>query len=380
MSEPLPPARGLSAPAVVAALSAIAAVELVAIRGADADFPLVDPFHAVVLGLALAVIVAAIVPHVATRRTLLALVVSLGFGLAAIERFSAGRPIGGSRIAASDDVLLRYTYRPGAPVPNLGSSRGMIVNADGLWDVPHAVPKPPDVDRVVVLGDSVPNDPTIAYAQRFPHRLEEMLAAMAPAGRRPEVVNVSCEGYNTLQEERLFERVGRRYQPDLVVLAYVLNDPFLQNGAYRRVGNSFFAFQAAPLVTLATGGSMCTTFARLADGYAFDLVVRNSLERLRLVTAPDHVPVLVAALPVVERFDDPICLGLYDRALGVARDQGFATLRLVDAFRGDDFHAYLKPGNRFDVTHPTQPGHEKMARAMADAIAPMLWRAPPSPP
>jgi len=49
------------------------------------------------------------------------------------------------------------------------------MSSDGLWDVEHEVTKPAGVDRVIVIGDSVPNDPTIPFVQRFPHATEALL-------------------------------------------------------------------------------------------------------------------------------------------------------------------------------------------------------------
>lgn len=247
------------------------------------------------------------------------------------------------------------------------------MTADGLLDVEHVVEKPEGVVRVVVLGDSVPNDPTIPFAERFPRKLEAALASSAPKGRRVEVINVSCEGYNTIQEVRLLERVGQKYAPDVVVVAYVLNDPFLQNGGYRRFGNSFFLFRLAGAVA-GVRGDACDEFARLHDGYGFELVVRASLERLRLLAQLHGFRVLVAPLPIVAPFDDPVCGRLYDKVIDVGHAQGFETARLVDGFRGEDYRGYAKPNAKWDVTHPSAAAHAKIALQLADALAPQLWR------
>jgi lysophospholipase L1-like esterase len=103
------------------------------------------------------------------------------------------------------------------------------------------------------------------------------------------------------------------------------------------------------------------------------LVVRQSFERLRLLTDRVHVPVLVAALPIVERFDDPVCLAMYDQVLDVARAQGFDAVRVVDAFAGLKPEAFEKPGARVDITHPNADGHERIARRIGERVAPMLW-------
>ncbi len=373
-----PPPQRFAAHTTLAFLLAVVLLELWALHAADPDFPIADPFHVLVVVLIGLFVAAAFIRQTVVRVALLTLVFAIPALVLAAEWRLATRDVdmANSRISLSKDKLLRFTYRPGAEVRSRDSASTLRVTDDGLLDVPHAVPKPPGVRRVVVLGDSVPNEGSLAFAKRFPHLLEGMLQAAAPPGATVEVVNVSCEGYNTIQEERLLEKVGLRYQPDLIVWTYVLNDPYLQNGGYRRMGNSFFVFQFAPLLLLATGGSFCDGFAYLHADYAFDLVVRNSLERGRLIATREHVPVLFATLPIVEDFANPVCMSLYDKAIAAAKDQGFATTRVVDAFAGEDFHAYLKPGERFDVTHPNAAGHQRIAAHLAKAAAPLLWPKP----
>ena len=362
----------------IAFLAVVGLLEAWALRAADPDFPLPDFFHGFVLALVGLFALSAAVQSRPLRTALTTLVFALPLGVLLFEVLGARSDAAqvADRIAVSDDLLLRYAYRPGAVVQGgPGGQAPLAVTPDGFLDVAHAVPKPPGVFRVVVLGDSVPNDLSIPFEKRFPKRLEALVAAGAPPGKRTEVLNVSCEGYNTIQEVRLLETRGLRYQPDLVVVAYVLNDPFLQNGGYRRVGNSFFAFRLVTFLPAALGRSSCGLFTGIHSGYGFDLVVRSSFERLRLLSRLHGFRVAVATIPLVERFDDPDCLACYDKVLGVAREQGFETLRLVDGFRGEDHRRFLKRG---DPTHPNAAGHERIARQMSDAVLAMSAKTAPA--
>lgn len=368
-NEIAPDKRFHASPAsVLLLLGSVVLVELWAIRAADPDFFMPDPFHFIVAGAVLVFVIAGFVRWPQVRRGLVTLAVAAPLLILAMEWRLSAADVENRRVAPSSDGLLRYTYRPGFAIEESEGER-LVVTEDGLWDVPHAVPKPPGVLRVVVLGDSVPNDPTIPFRRRFPRQLEALLAEKAPAGRKVEVINVSCEGYNTVQEVRLLETVGLRYEPDLVVLAYVLNDAFLQNGGYRRIGNSFFAFHLANLVVR----RKCPAFEQMHAGYTFDLVVRASLSRLHLLSDKHNFKVLVAPLPLVEPFDDPSCLAVYDKVVGAAREQGFEAGRVVDAFRGEDHRSFLKPHDPLDITHPNAEGHDRMARRLAELAAPLVF-------
>jgi lysophospholipase L1-like esterase len=373
------PPRRWQLPASGAALVLVLVVVQVWARiSEDPDFDLPDPFRYVTAAGLLVLLLAGWMRS-GGAKTLTVLVAGVAPVLLALGAecvtgvLDAGR--GGNRFAVSADRLLRYTYRPGAGVPDAGRPGApRAITSDGRWDHERPREKPPGTFRVVVLGDSVPNDPAIPFEDRFPKSLERSLNGAGGDGPRFEVLNVSCEGYNTLQEVRLLERVGLAYAPDVVVVAYVLNDPLLQSGGHRRIGNSYFLFRLAPLANLIRGGNRCSLFEPLHEGYSFDLAVRSPLERLKLLADARDFGVLVAALPIVEDFDDPSCMRMYDQVGAVAGEQGFEFVRVADAFAGREPGAFRKPGGRFDITHPNAEGHRVIAEALAGRVRAMLAR------
>lgn len=372
-SSPAPRTRA-SRKIVYALIACCLAVDIFAIHATDPDFLFPDPFRPLVMFLLVGFVLVDLLRAPRARAACFAVLFAVPVVALLLEwrAATADARTGHLRVEKSSDPVLRFNYRPGFDTHDKSPLGGDLkITSDWLWDVPHTVAKPKGTYRVMVLGDSVPNDPTIPFMSRYPKRLEAKLRKRFPA-TPVQVLNVSCEGYNTVQEVELLERVGLKYHPDLVILSYVLNDPFLQNGAYRRVGDSYFLFRLEALAQVAWNHSYCPSFRELQKGYAFDLVVRNSLTRLRLLADQYKFRVIVATLPIVERFDDPVCLALYNRVLSIAKAQKFGTVRLVDAFRGKDYRDYLKPSNPHDITHPNKAGHEIMATALAKAVAPYI--------
>jgi|GEM_PF-1295051 len=98
--------------------------------------------------------------------------------------------------------------------------------------------KPSGTFRIVVLGDSFVAGYGVADEHLMTKLLDEDLAAdpltpgPSPArgegsdrtGSKVEVVNVGRVGTSTIREFDIYEALGRRFQPDLVILAYYLGN------------------------------------------------------------------------------------------------------------------------------------------------------------
>jgi hypothetical protein len=369
----------LSYPGALLVFGLIAIVELWARYAADPDFWLPDPYRILIIYLIGIAVVAGWLPWGWARFN-----VRLVFGVFPVVAFVAldcwlafrPAPCTDRKVETTpDDLLLRYHYRPGIATGELDRhGRPLSISSDGLWDEAYPVEKPAGTYRIVILGDSVPNDPSIPFPQRFP-KLAEARLREAAGGRPVEVINISCEGHNTTQELRLLERVGLKYHPDLVVLAYVLNDPFIQNGGYRRVGDSFALFRFAGLGLAATGRTTCALYRHLHEGYGYSLVVRESMERLKLLSELHHFEVAVAILPLIEPFDDTDCRFSYDRVTETAQSLGLPVARIADALTGKDHRLYLKPNDPSDVTHPNAQGHSLIADSIVSLVLPKVTSA-----
>lgn len=99
------------------------------------------------------------------------------------------------------------------------------INEQGIRD-PRVFekPKPKDVFRIVLLGDSFAMGYGVKYEDSVPARLETALSVLL---KRPvEVVNLGVSGFGTAEELIALENDGWTFEPDLVMAYWHNSDPF----------------------------------------------------------------------------------------------------------------------------------------------------------
>lgn len=157
----------------------------------------------------------------------------IAFSLVAIALF-------GALLAGAGEMILRWIAPTSDPVklgtqlegsarlyglkPNVLSRKtGVMVQTNrlGFREKDYPVQRHAGLGRIVVLGDSYTFGTGVEFEQTYAKRLE---AALARAGRPHEVINFGVPGYNTTVELATWREVAARYQPDLVIVGYVLND------------------------------------------------------------------------------------------------------------------------------------------------------------
>jgi lysophospholipase L1-like esterase len=95
-------------------------------------------------------------------------------------------------------------------------------NSLGYRDREHQVRKLANTYRVVVLGDSIAAGHLVSRLEDIFARVIERELAAEP--RTVEVLNFAVSGYNTQQEVETLRERALAFSPDLVLLAYCLND------------------------------------------------------------------------------------------------------------------------------------------------------------
>ena len=151
-----------------------------------------------------------------------ATLVALVLAEATLRLFALGPQIGvvyRELFQLSKNLVLRYELRPGA------SDGAHTISAAGHRgeDVPKS--SPPETFRIAALGDSVTFGLGMDRELAWPHVLESLLDESAVGEPRFEVLNFGVTGYDVLQVAERARVLALRYEPQLLLYGYVLNDP-----------------------------------------------------------------------------------------------------------------------------------------------------------
>jgi lysophospholipase L1-like esterase len=274
---------------------------------------------------------------------------------------------------ASPDPRLLYTYQPN----ECGA------NSQGYRDVEHSFEKPESTYRIVLIGDSVAEGRDVPPDSAFGRVLERLLNARDD-GRRYEVILLARIGYSTSQELVLLEEEAFRYEPDMILWSYCLNDP--ADPVYHNANGALGAFYYRPrcqLVALAKAfvfrarqkwhGRGCPQEFHAFIHCAYWDEVRKNIARIKRASQRCEQTVFLVH-PV---FEDRADFSRYElgnvhySVLHEAQSAGLAAFDLLSAFRAHDPHELkINRADYFDPWHMNELGHRVTAEFIASRVAP----------
>jgi len=111
-----------------------------------------------------------------------------------------------------------------------GFSEGYF-NSHGFRDYERTYEKATNTFRILVFGDSYVEALQVALSDTFPALLEKMLNENSTA-LRFEVLNLGQSGFGTAEEYMRYVNFGVQYSPDLVILAFLTGNDFLDNSKF----------------------------------------------------------------------------------------------------------------------------------------------------
>lgn len=262
------------------------------------------------------------------------------------------------------------------------------VNAHGMRNPDVEEEKPAGVRRVAVLGDSIAFGYWVAEQDAFPARLGGMLQQAGAKG--VAVLNFGVPGYNLEQEAERLRSGALRFAPDLVIVAFCLNDlrslshefGLVQDRAQQR--NTLAGWAADWLLARSQVFSWVEYRRAQLESRREFVRAKNPLrggvfpesehaQRLELssrfgtiaeLLKPTGVPGVVAVFPLFgNRFGNYPYRSEHALVVETARGAGLHAVDLLSCFEGYDYHDV-----RVDVAHPSPLGHQIAAHGVVDVL------------
>ncbi|MEN8217867.1 MAG: GDSL-type esterase/lipase family protein [Pseudomonadota bacterium] len=165
----------------------------------------------------------------------------------------------------SNNPRIGHEHRPNCRAWLMGVE--VKTNSFGLRNNETTLEKPPNTYRIVVLGDSITMGWGVPQDQTYPTQLERMFNTQAPEGfplhMHYEILNLGIGNYNTAQEVTRLRHIGLQFDPDLILLAFFINDaePVPQQKSGFLIEHSYlYTFVLSRLKRVSFGNTKPLTF------------------------------------------------------------------------------------------------------------------------
>jgi lysophospholipase L1-like esterase len=270
----------------------------------------------------------------------------------------------------SADPLIGHEHAPNRQAHLMGVD--FRTNSHGLRDHEFSIERAPGKLRVAMLGDSLTVGWGVPLEETFAKRIERMYAA---AGIDAEVINFGVGNYNTVQEVQAFLANGRRYQPDVIVLNYFVNDAELleparspsrlMRGCYACV---FLAGRGDAVVRQFLGGKDWAQYylSLYGDGTSPGwLEAKAAIGRLAETAKASGAKLVIVNLPELHDVKDYRFGRITDLVRQAAEENGAAFVDVLPAMAD-------QPSSKLWVTppdpHPNAFANELIAKALFAAL------------
>jgi lysophospholipase L1-like esterase len=280
------------------------------------------------------------------------------------QQVFAFRPHASGVFPGNVDMTRRFPYR---------------TNSLGLRDRERSA-RAPGTTRVLVIGDSYTWGYAVAEEEAFPQVAERLLRDRLHS--EIEVINAGVPDYNSRQERALLEQILPIYQPDIVFLAYVVNDaepatamPTPPEEAYRhsrswfltevaeRLNRRVFRRRVLPSAKDNTASSYLEGFE---EGSVKWRDSREAIRQMRDLSKAAGASFRVLIMPdFTQDFDDRYSFGkIHDAVASWGRELDIPTDDLLANFRGEDHQLLWVPWDG----HPNAEAHRRIAEFLAARV------------
>ena len=252
-------------------------------------------------------------------------------------------------------------------------------NSHGLRDRDRAA-KQPGARRVLVMGDSYTWGYAVAEEEAYPQAAERLLKERGYS--QIDVINGGIPDYNSRQERKLLEQLMPVYEPDAVILGYVVNDaepstamPTTPDETYRH-STSWFLTELAERLNRrlfrrrVLPSAKDTAADNYLDGFDEGSVKwrdsKDALREMRDLCAAAGISFTILVLPdFTQNFDDRYALRkIHDAVVSWGRELDIPVFDLLNIFRGQDHQALWVPWDG----HPNAEAHRRIAEFLVARV------------
>lgn len=271
-------------------------------------------------------------------------------------------------------------------------------DSSGFRMAAHPLTKPPSAYRIAFIGDSYTFGQGVEEPRIFSERTRALLQEDVP-DRKIEALNFGRPGLNAIRECLILKEDALAYDPDVVVLGFVLNDFSVKDTTVRFEREAKrLKMKFSPFLALEKR-SRLAAFLDWGIVQLFSGTGRMHLDYLNGLFDPRqnrHYPEALAALdemirimarhggvvlffPYLMRDEENALFYRAGRKIvaGLCRDHGVAFLEILPLLKGHPFHKWwVSPMNH----HPNGDAHDLIARALAEEVRKKIAFGKPGPP
>ena len=253
------------------------------------------------------------------------------------------------------------------------------INSLGFRGAETTLEKPDSTVRIVVIGDSFTFGSGVRNEHTFPSAMQAYFSGNG-MGQGVEVLNLGAGRYNTVNEASLLFHKGIKFDPDIVIICFFLNDT--NAGGTAKAFSAWVPEDQLPLWRRYSrlADVMATRFERhrasealvenYIDSFREDapgwVQSKKALASARKLSEEQEFKLVLAIYPVLWSLtgDYPFA-GIHETISGYTAGLGIPVLDLQPLFNGyDGPELWAHPNNQ----HPNPEAHRIVGNALSEYL------------
>ncbi len=321
--------------------------------------------------------------------------------LEGVSRLIVGKPeeidMSKQRYFLSQNPLILFELTP----HSFARTDSISVNSDGLVDYEYSVKKSANTTRIIVIGDSITEGIGVKFNETYAKVLERTLNENS--SRKYEVINFGLSRYSVIQDLEVLKAKAMKYNPDIIILGYFLNDPLFEDPLVDYLKRKTNYETDEKMLELTGAPQKCRTslfISRLSEKSSFirltlhherdigniwfykevhdDICtwknVEYSFAELSSISKENSIPVIMLIFPLLENFENYPLRAVHEKVALEAEKNSITTIDLLPLFE-----QYAGSKNVFpkakslvaeegDNIHPNKEGHLIAAQSLLKEI------------